>query len=898
MARIPTYQKDLVISDLDRLIGTDGDTNELTTKNFYLSDIAEYVIDKFIDPDAVSFTIPVFRDGTDTLGENATRITGSIISQDTNPDGTLISIAGKLQVDKEAKIKGKLTEGVAESGSLVINSSLNATGITIKAPVHADLTSSYTMELPNDIGTPGAQLTTDGISKVYWADAEDDNLNFAGDLGSGTVDLDTQTLTIAGGLNVETSVLDQTLTIDVTGFVEGQGTAYKMPLWTEEKVLANSLVEQAENTTNSRLTISSPQTVIGQGHTPSYNQHLIGAGINASSNTIVDANTTVALGNGSVLANRYRNVAIADRQLRIGKNDDIGATSANTTGFINFNDSAQANSAYVNVGGFVGYFPPPTATNNYYFLSAFSENVQDSVFQTGASPTASRVNFSTDPGLSCIMQKFDANTTNGAAMYVVPSNNSPTASSRGIVTFDVRHQNQSANVPNGHKLFEITAGYGNTKFVLKQVDGETNIGIGSPDPQEKLDVDGNIKLDETAATIDTDKFVVLDSGVLKYRTGAEVLSDIGAGTSNFSGDYNDLTNKPALATVATTGAYSDLSGTPSLATVATTGSYADLSGTPSLAAVATSGSYTDLSDTPTIPTNNNELINGAGYTTNTGTVDGTGTANTLAMWSDADTLTDSSITESVSGVMISDDTKIMGHLTVGEVGTPGDLKLPTSGSNIDVGTNTTTGSDNSIALGSGNTVNAAYAIATGQSNNVTGNESIAAGFGNDATNIQSQAFGFGNTASAEQSAAFGNTTTASGARAFSTGFETTASGLNATVHGTNNTASGTNSFVSGANSTASAFNSTALGNNLNVTSGGGAAAGVWNLDAGNYRFQVGVGTNDANRINAFSVNNNGIILAHVLKNSASYGNDSQAAAGGVPIGGLYRHGSIVQIRID
>jgi hypothetical protein len=34
----------------------------------------------------------------------------------------------------------------------------------------------------------------------------------------------------------------------------------------------------------------------------------------------------------------------------------------------------------------------------------------------------------------------------------------------------------------------------------------------------------------TNATTDTDKFLVSDGGVLKYRTGAEVLSDIGAGT--------------------------------------------------------------------------------------------------------------------------------------------------------------------------------------------------------------------------------------------------------------------------------------------------------------------------------------------------------------------------------
>lgn len=59
---------------------------------------------------------------------------------------------------------------------------------------------------------------------------------------------------------------------------------------------------------------------------------------------------------------------------------------------------------------------------------------------------------------------------------------------------------------------------------------------------------------------------------------------------------------------------------PTLATVATTGAYGDLSGTPSLASVATSGDYDDLENTPTIPTNNNQLTNGAGYTTNVGTV--------------------------------------------------------------------------------------------------------------------------------------------------------------------------------------------------------------------------------------------------------------------------------------
>jgi hypothetical protein len=64
-----------------------------------------------------------------------------------------------------------------------------------------------------------------------------------------------------------------------------------------------------------------------------------------------------------------------------------------------------------------------------------------------------------------------------------------------------------------------------------------NVGIGTTNPLQKLDVSGSIKMTETAATSDTDKFVVSDSGVLKYRTGSQVLSDIGA---QAAGTYNTI----------------------------------------------------------------------------------------------------------------------------------------------------------------------------------------------------------------------------------------------------------------------------------------------------------------------------------------------------------------------
>ena len=236
------------------------------------------------------------------------------------------------------------------------------------------------------------------------------------------------------------------------------------------------------------------RAVIGTGNTltNATNATVIGNSNNLTSDSIVDSNTNLVLGDYG--AGRYANTVISDRTLRLGRADVIADSSSNTTGILNFNDSVQANSAFSNVGGFVGYFPPPTTTNDYYFISAFSENVNGSAFQTGASPTASRMNISMSPSLDCVSYKFDSNTSVGGGVYYTASQNNANPSSRGIFTFDARHQNQNYAAPDGHALFEVTSGYGQTKFIIKQVSGSSNVGIGTTSPSEKLDVNGNISV--------------------------------------------------------------------------------------------------------------------------------------------------------------------------------------------------------------------------------------------------------------------------------------------------------------------------------------------------------------------------------------------------------------------
>lgn len=56
----------------------------------------------------------------------------------------------------------------------------------------------------------------------------------------------------------------------------------------------------------------------------------------------------------------------------------------------------------------------------------------------------------------------------------------------------------------------------------------TNLGIGIAAPSQKLTVNGDVSIATILnATTDTDKFLVSDGGIIKYRTGSEVLSDIG-----------------------------------------------------------------------------------------------------------------------------------------------------------------------------------------------------------------------------------------------------------------------------------------------------------------------------------------------------------------------------------
>ena len=79
------------------------------------------------------------------------------------------------------------------------------------------------------------------------------------------------------------------------------------------------------------------------------------------------------------------------------------------------------------------------------------------------------------------------------------------------------------------QLFSITDSLTGDLFSVSDISGVPILNVNS---SGAVDIDGTLTISTiAAATTDTDKFLVSDSGVLKFRTGAELLSDIGAQAS-------------------------------------------------------------------------------------------------------------------------------------------------------------------------------------------------------------------------------------------------------------------------------------------------------------------------------------------------------------------------------
>jgi len=240
-----------------------------------------------------------------------------------------------------------------------------------------------------------------------------------------------------------------------------------------------------------------------------------------------------------------------------------------------------------------------------------------------------------------------------------------------------------------------------------------------------------------------------------------------------------------------------------------------------------------------------------------GAVTGTGTTNTLPLWSDGPNgvLDDSLITQASLGQAINVNTNLF---VSDDLNVTGSIE---TNSNLTVNGTTTTVADVSIG---------ANAIT-----NTPGFASMAAGNINTVLSGVSFAFGYGNTANAFAAFAGGGGSQTNGIAAISYGNNNQANGSNSVAFGSYATASGDQSFAAGDGSTASGQNSMALGGDaLAQDSLAGPGVTVNTADYAGFK---------------------NLLLANYA--GLNYASDAAAAAGGVPLGGIYHDAGKVKIRL-
>jgi hypothetical protein len=179
-----------------------------------------------VDLDSQTFTI------AGTANEIETSATGQTLTIGL-PSSITVDVVGNLTGNVTGNVTGNLTGNVTGdlTGDVTGNVTGNVTG-DVTGDVTGNLTGNVTGNVTGDLtgNVTATSVLADGVTSTTQSAGDnstkiattayvdsisvDDDLTFAGDTGSGTVDLDTQTFTVAGTTNeIETSATGQTLTI-------------------------------------------------------------------------------------------------------------------------------------------------------------------------------------------------------------------------------------------------------------------------------------------------------------------------------------------------------------------------------------------------------------------------------------------------------------------------------------------------------------------------------------------------------------------------------------------------------------------------------------------------------------------------------------------------------------
>jgi len=129
MAIIYTYNVALPEAN-DILLGTEKSaTLRNPTKNFLIGDLAKFIIDS---TNGTNLTLPLFLDVTDPVtGVTSTTLTDSILTQDANPGGAVVTVGGRMRVTGELDVDAGLADSTGKTGDAGMLLSSTGGGATL-----------------------------------------------------------------------------------------------------------------------------------------------------------------------------------------------------------------------------------------------------------------------------------------------------------------------------------------------------------------------------------------------------------------------------------------------------------------------------------------------------------------------------------------------------------------------------------------------------------------------------------------------------------------------------------------------------------------------------------------------------------------------------------------------
>jgi predicted heme/steroid binding protein len=520
MARISTYPIISTPTLNDLLIGTDVEDLNIT-KNFTIGDIASLIIggsyvpyvgaNENVDLGAFDITSSAFIVG----GGLATQF----LKADGSLDATVYQPAGNYitQLSGEATASGPGNATVTLSNSAVINKVL--TGLTI---------------------TGDAIVATDSILTAFGKVQNQINTLVGGVQYKGTWNAATNTPTLVSSVGVQgnyyvVSVAGNTNLNGITDWKLGDWAIFNGSAWEKvdntdavisvngkigEVVLTTTDIAEGTNLYYTDLRARSAISLTTTGNS--------GASTYSNLTGILNVPNYTLAGLGGVPLTRELTIngttfdLSANRSWSVGTVTSVGTSGPITggtitgTGTIGITQSGASSDGYLSSTDWNTFnnkqnalTNPVTGTGTIFTLPMWSgaTSLADSPLSYGPdafnfqynSATGGTVNF-TNIGLT-------------PYTYAIQMNNF--GSPRSTI-----HSYTDGIVVNSIGGTQVSRMFANGNFI---------VGTGFVDNGYKLEVSGNLYVNSIVnATTDTDRFIVSDGGLIKYRTGAQLLSDIGA----------------------------------------------------------------------------------------------------------------------------------------------------------------------------------------------------------------------------------------------------------------------------------------------------------------------------------------------------------------------------------